>query len=443
MNNAAGGRNSGRPSRISFRLASFWLIGAGARRSRALRLACRVRAILAAFRAGTIMTAAAVTAGAAGAITEAFAAVSSTSQSSAVERASALLLTDTVEGSSVPPLVGGAMIFMPATYHSSARRRASLAEPAKRPCSICSTAARSSTNAVMPERTVVMSLFGAISRSRIPCSIAARASEKRPSAARARLATGAAMPPRGFIAPVRSDAVYGAVFFKSPACAAAWIAATANRAMSVIFEESLLDIARIPFAAGGSLGGLSGKNGNGGRVDVAGQRLHERDEVLLFLRGQAERLDQLGTARASDAALVVMLDHGFESCDRAVVHVRAAPRDLAQSRRLERVFHLRDRRQELAAADVLAREADIVEAVVGEIPSAVALVAGGLGVEERKAALGVVRNGALVVLDPGVERRARRNHGPLIGRDRLGDRVGMHPFRRERCLEPGRVARDI
>src|SRR5229473_1362683 len=277
MNNAAGGRNSGRPSRISFRLASFWLIGTGARRSKALRLACRMCAILAAFGAGTIMTAAAVTAAGAGAITEAFAAVSSTSQSSAVERASALLLTDTVEGSSVTPLAGGAMIFMPATYHASARRRASLAEPAKR-----------------------------------PCSISARASEKRTSAARARLATGAAMPPRGFIAPVRSDAVYGAVFFKSPACAAAWIAATANRAMSVIFEESLLDIARIPFAAGGSLGGLSGKNGNGGRIDVAGQRLHEGDEVLLFLRGQAERLDQLGAARALDAALVVVLHDRLE-----------------------------------------------------------------------------------------------------------------------------------
>src|SRR5262245_64891468 len=105
---------------------------------------------------------------------------------------------------------------------------------------------------------------------------------------------------------------------------------------------------------------------------------------------------------------------------RAVVHVGPAAGDLPQPRRLEGMLHLDDAGEELAAADVLARQADIVEAVVGEIPAAVAGRAFALGVEGEEATLGIFGDGLLVALDPLVERGAAGDHGAFVGRNRLG-----------------------
>ena len=51
------------------------------------------------------------------------------------------------------------------------------------------------------------------------------------------------------------------------------------------------------------------------------------------------------------------------------MHVGVAAIDVAQAGRLEGVLHLFDVRQLLAAADVIAGQADVVEAVVGEAPA--------------------------------------------------------------------------
>ena len=113
------------------------------------------------------------------------------------------------------------------------------------------------------------------------------------------------------------------------------------------------------------------------------------------------------------------------------MHVGAAARDLAQSRRLEGVLHLDDAGQVFAAPDILARQTDILETVIGEIPALVAGRALRLGVEDDEAALGLFGDRLLVALDPGVERRTLRDDGPLIGRDRLGKRLRPSCPRRE------------
>ena len=110
------------------------------------------------------------------------------------------------------------------------------------------------------------------------------------------------------------------------------------------------------------------------------------------------------------------------------MHKGASARDLAQARRLEGVLHLDHARHEFAAADVLARQPDVLEAVIGEVP---ALMAGGterLAVEDRKAALGFLGNRLLIAFDPGIEGRTLGDHGTFIGRDGLGERLGAHPF---------------
>ena len=110
------------------------------------------------------------------------------------------------------------------------------------------------------------------------------------------------------------------------------------------------------------------------------------------------------------------------------MHVRAAAGDFAQARRLEGVLHLDDAGHELSAADILAREADILETVIGEIPALMTCRALSLAVEQRKPAFGVFGNGLLVALDPGVERRAFGHDRPLVSRDGLGERLGLHAF---------------
>src|SRR5207342_21167 len=61
-----------------------------------------------------------------------------------------------------------------------------------------------------------------------------------------------------------------------------------------------------------------------------------------------------------------------------------------------------------AAALIGRRGTDVVKLVVGEPPAVVAGDAGGLAVEQRKAALGGGTDRRLVTGDPAVERRYRR-----------------------------------
>src|SRR5581483_5604950 len=117
-----------------------------------------------------------------------------------------------------------------------------------------------------------------------------------------------------------------------------------------------------------AMGGLAWKDRHGGRIEIARQRVQESHKIGFLLRGEAERFHQVRTARPFDAASIVMLDDLLECRHRAVVHVRAAASDLAQARCLEGVLHLEDARCELPAPDVIAGQADILEAVVGEIP---------------------------------------------------------------------------
>jgi len=72
------------------------------------------------------------------------------------------------------------------------------------------------------------------------------------------------------------------------------------------------------------------------------------------------------------------------------VHVRAAAGDFPQTRCVEGVPHLDDTGHELAATDIT-WQADVLKAVIGEVPALMARRALGLGIEERKAALGFPR----------------------------------------------------
>src|SRR5215216_5189663 len=105
------------------------------------------------------------------------------------------------------------------------------------------------------------------------------------------------------------------------------------------------------------------------------------------------------------------------------MHVGSAPRDLAETGSLEGSLHLRDLGQELAAADIRAGKADIVEAVVGEVPADVTGRTGSLAVEELEALLGVFADRFLVAGDPDIERSGARDDRPFIGRDRLADEL--------------------
>src|SRR5258708_2866899 len=91
-----------------------------------------------------------------------------------------------------------------------------------------------------------------------------------------------------------------------------------------------------------------------------------------------------------DEIALVMPDHRLQRWDAAVMHIRAALGDVAQGRRLESMLQLDDVMHELAAADVFAREADVLKAIVGETPTGMADGAIGLLVEGHEAALSAV-----------------------------------------------------
>src|SRR5260370_24387416 len=100
------------------------------------------------------------------------------------------------------------------------------------------------------------------------------------------------------------------------------------------------------------------------------------------------------------------------------MHVWPAIGYLAEPRRLERMIHLRDFRQELSASDIHARKTDILKTVIREIPSLMARGAAPHAIEDHETALCFVRNGSLVTRDPGIERRSCRDDGAFVCRER-------------------------
>ena len=76
-----------------------------------------------------------------------------------------------------------------------------------------------------------------------------------------------------------------------------------------------------------------------------------------------------------------------------------------------------------AAAAIGRRRSDVVKLVVGKTPAAMAGKAVASLIEQDEAALGGLRDGVFVAIDPAVERRDAGLECPLKGRDGLGHRV--------------------
>src|SRR5689334_814559 len=68
---------------------------------------------------------------------------------------------------------------------------------------------------------------------------------------------------------------------------------------------------------------------------LVGERAEERDQIRLLLSGQLERVDRRVGVGMAFASLRVVLDHGLQGLERAVVHVRRCDGDVAQARDLE------------------------------------------------------------------------------------------------------------
>src|SRR6185369_12519701 len=105
---------------------------------------------------------------------------------------------------------------------------------------------------------------------------------------------------------------------------------------------------------------------------VIGQSLEKGDEVGTLRLRQRNTLEVVGERCALDDAIGVMIDHRAQARQRAVMHVGRPATDIAQARRLERVGELRHADDRPAAGIGCARQAGVVEGVVGEAPGCVA-----------------------------------------------------------------------
>src|SRR5450631_1411878 len=114
-----------------------------------------------------------------------------------------------------------------------------------------------------------------------------------------------------------------------------------------------------------------------------------------------------------------MFNDRFESSDRTIVHVWASASDFAKARRLESVTHLCNLRQDLPAPSICARQPDVLEAVIGKIPTLVTGGAVALGIENSEAAFGSFRNGTFVAIYPDIEWRLFGNDRSFVGRERF------------------------
>src|ERR1700730_11421080 len=179
------------------------------------------------------------------------------------------------------------------------------------------------------------------------------------------------------------------------------------------------------------VGCSSWQHRNSRRRHVARHRRHERDEIVLLPFRQAERPNLIGSARTTDPTAVVVVQDRLQGRHGTVMHVRSSVGNLAQSWRLEGVLHFDDSWKELAAPAVFVRKAGVMEAVVGEVPSAMAVGAGCFFVEQLKSALCRVGDRFLIALDPSVEGSGSGYHRAFVSRNRPGDALGCEPLPRK------------
>ena len=114
------------------------------------------------------------------------------------------------------------------------------------------------------------------------------------------------------------------------------------------------------------------ENRHASRIEIAGQSSQEGDQFGFFLRRETERFHQVGAARSVDAALVIMFDHLFERGDLPIMHIGNSSGDFAQAGRLESMLHLENAGRDFSASNIVAGQADVLKAVVGEVPSLMA-----------------------------------------------------------------------
>jgi hypothetical protein len=96
------------------------------------------------------------------------------------------------------------------------------------------------------------------------------------------------------------------------------------------------------------------------------------------------------------------------------VHVRRTLRDIPQGRRLESELGFNVVRLEFASSDVLGCGADIVELVIGEVPSVMTARALRSTIEQDKSPLRALGDCALIAVDPGIKRCVARDDSPLV-----------------------------
>lgn len=152
----------------------------------------------------------------------------------------------------------------------------------------------------------------------------------------------------------------------------------------------------------------------------------KRCRPVLSAKGRAAR--SILTGSVGWRPPIIMSNDSRQRGQFAVVHVRRSAPGLAQARGLERVLHRRDVREETSASLIVVRQTDVMEAVVGEKPSAVARGAPCFGVEQREAAFGSIWNRCFIPRRSTRRRAQRQNDRAFIGCDRVGDQ-----FRRD-CL---------
>ena len=102
------------------------------------------------------------------------------------------------------------------------------------------------------------------------------------------------------------------------------------------------------------------------------------------------------------------------------MHIRRRAADLAQARRLEGMVRRREA-QHHAAAAVIARQADIVEGIVGQREAAMTIRATGLSGKQAEAGDLLLGERLGVAADPAIEAGLRRHQRPLIGGQGAGD----------------------
>src|SRR5688572_17043399 len=105
---------------------------------------------------------------------------------------------------------------------------------------------------------------------------------------------------------------------------------------------------------------------------LASERAQERHEFGAILGAELDASEIGRETWAIDQARGVKVDHVLDGPQRAVMHVWCALVDVAQCRGLEGESELLDAGHHARAAFIVAPNADVVKAIIGEAPSGVA-----------------------------------------------------------------------